>query len=134
MVSRLPLLAAESLAASPAAHAEVDWNPDQPSRGETKVRVVKVGELYSEDGAAHVVPPIYIPPAVYLRGEAKQIDARLILGLPKSDAARMLEEHGCFMRVLEIDGQTFDREQDGVSHRMDVAVQDGIVTALLLEP
>src|ERR687895_1661923 len=75
---------------------------------------------------------VLIPPKRYLREGDDQLDARTIVGLTEREAELVLDRHRCFMRVLERDGTRYDREDNDISHRIDVAIQSGIVVALLL--
>jgi hypothetical protein len=78
--------------------------------------------------------PVYIPPPRYLRDGEQPLDARSLIGLTEAEATALLERHGCFMRVLQRDGQWLFEEQNDISHRIDVAVTDGIVIGLALHP
>ena len=78
--------------------------------------------------------PVLMPPKRYLREGDEQLDARTIVGLTEREAELVLDRHRCLMRVLERDGTRYDREDNDISHRIDVAIQSGIVVALLLDP
>ena len=74
-----------------------------------------------------------MPPKRYLRKGDEQLDVRTIVGMAEREAELVLDRHRCFMRVLERDDR-YDREDNDISHRIDVAIQSGIVVALLLDP
>ena len=64
-------------------------------------------------------------------GTGPAFDAREVIGREQVEAEALARRHGCRMRVLQRDGEFLDRNSDFKSWRINVAVADGVVVAVL---
>lgn len=62
--------------------------------------------------------------------EVGEFDESLIVGLPVDEAEQVVEDEGWVMRVAVIDGEDQVLTMDFVTNRVNVAVEDGIVTGV----
>jgi hypothetical protein len=74
---------------------------------------------------------IFSPEAVLCRlNQRHRFNARSIIGLPKPMAVRVVREHGCTWRTVEVDGRGLIITSDKVSGRIDVSLRHNRVSAV----
>jgi hypothetical protein len=62
-------------------------------------------------------------------GIAGSFDARIVLGMPESNAAMTIAKRGCRSRVVKRDGQSLAVTADVRPDRVDLTVDHDMVTA-----
>jgi hypothetical protein len=62
---------------------------------------------------------------------AKAIDARRLVGLRLDEARRLARAHRCSVRVYYLDGEPYEIFLDSRPYRINVAIDDGIVTRVV---
>jgi hypothetical protein len=62
---------------------------------------------------------------------AKTMDARRLVGLRLDAAGRLAHAHGCSVRVYYRDGELYETFLDSRPYRINVAVDDGIITRVV---
>ena len=75
--------------------------------------------------------PIWCPTAhAERRGSRGNFDARRLLGLAEREARTLAERNDCVVRVVRRDGQPLDTTADLNFYRINVGVNDNVVTRI----